>query len=554
MKPFLLIYPPYEGRLFLQHRLPFPVGPLYIASYLKSKKIKAEVIDFGYPTTKLKANKPKGLEKDNRYYRYGWDDIKIKQWLKKNLKKYNNIVGISSMMYTSYHSAYNLIEQIKSVNENIIVVVGGPHATASPFHVIKNSKADYVCVGEGEEVIHRFLKGKKIKGLYSKKEIKKLNGEIPFRATVEDVNALPLPDKRLIINERPMDYMYVTFSRGCPHKCSFCGSHLIQGRKWRHKSVSHSVKELLFYYEKFNIKKFEVEDDNLCAGSEGKQWLKELCKEVIKLNKKFKFHVPHGIPVYAVADKELAKLLWEAGFRNMVLPLESTNKDVLKHMKKTVDTKMWRKALRNWKYEKNIPNEIILGYPFVETIETMLQTIMDISKRKGRAWAGHFRLNMGTDLFNQCLAEGLVDKSYDPIHAHHWFLENPRFNIKDLKELMSLCRGVNFGTSLGFDCFTEDPKVLKDKNFKMVNKLKMYSTVATGSFGFKKGQTELARLILMRFGVDGRPMLSSTKEEITFTGLKPSRVYSVLHKYLVDNDLIIKDIAGKNSILKFLKD
>ena len=36
MKPVLLIYPPYEGRFFLAARPPFPIGPLYIASYLKA--------------------------------------------------------------------------------------------------------------------------------------------------------------------------------------------------------------------------------------------------------------------------------------------------------------------------------------------------------------------------------------------------------------------------------------------------------------------------------------------------------------------------------------
>lgn len=243
---------------------------------------------------------------------------------------------------------------------------------------------------------------------------------------IEDLDSLPFPDRELLMDDREFKEMYVTFSRGCPHKCSFCGSYLIQGRKWRHKSVERVLEEIKWYYEKWGTRHFIIEDDNICPPN-GIERLKKICEGIIKLKaeKKItgsKFTVSHGFPVYVPADPEVAALLWEAGFRKMSFPLESNDPEVIKDMNKDFTPKLWLKALANWKWEKVKPTQIIIGYPFVETIESMLKTIIAISSQKSVVWASHFRLNKGTPLFKRCLEVGYIDKNYDPINTQAFYI------------------------------------------------------------------------------------------------------------------------------------
>jgi hypothetical protein len=339
--------------------------------------------------------------------------------------------------------------------------------------------------------------------------------------------------------------MVITFSRGCPHNCSFCGSKVIQGRKWRVKSITRAVDEIKFYVKNWGVKSFAVEDDNLCPMGRGMEWIKELCQQIIRMYEhkiipKLKFHVPHGIPVYATANKELCSLLWEAGFRNMVFPLESTNPDVLYDMKKEFTPKFYFEATKNWsKYETPFPTEIIIGYPFVETIQSMLQTMIDIAGNGGLVWASHFRLNKGTDLYPRCIESGYAKDSFDPINTQAFAIETERFSITDLEELRQIGRGINFGIEREINVFSSKLKniVAKDYEFVITKLPKIGDVVATGKFKFKRSQNVFTNLLLLRLGVNGKSLLSFNEDQdkIIFKGVKNSKVYSTLSKMLNKN-------------------
>lgn len=530
MKPILLIFPPYEGKSYLKSRRPFPLGLLYIAAYLKKKNVVAEVWDFSYPANKLKTDRPKQLKTGQpNYWRFGWSNDKIESWLKKNLKKYHNIIGVSSLMSSNWTGAYKVIELVKKVSPKSTIVIGGPHATVFPEHIAKYSKADQICIGEGEESFYSFIKGKQHEGIIKAGEYGKTR-----RAFIKDLDNLPFPDRSLLKDSRTTKELYVTFSRGCPHKCSFCGSHLIQGRQWRHKSPNRAIEEIQFYYDQWGVRKFIMEDDNPCPGPKGIRHLKKICREVIIKVPKAKLLVSHGLPLYALADKELCSLLWRSGFRRMSFPVESTNPKVLADMNKEQVLQNWRTATQNWsKYEKWLPIQIILGYPFVQTITTMLQTMMDIAAIRGRVWASWFRMNPSIELFTRSEKAGYIPADYDPINTQAFYIETPRFTINDLRELMQIGQGVNFCTEYGCDPFKE---VLDCKYFtKFKIPKKEGDVVARGSFKFRKGQNIAAGIILAATGkFDGRPMTSFNEDStsLIYKGIKPSRVYNKLRYIL----------------------
>lgn len=532
-KPILLLYPPFEGKNYLTSRAPFPIGPLYIAAFLEKHGWHAKVKDFSYPPNRSKTDRPAELQtKQSIYVRYGATDKDMYYWLETNLPDYYHVVGVSSLMSSNWTGAYNLIRIIKQVKPDTTIVLGGPHATAFPEHVTQKSKADFVCIGEGEECFLHFLQGELQEGIIPVG--KKKTVRTSFTKNLTD---LPFPERRLLRDDRKMKEIYVTFSRGCPHKCSFCGSYLIQGRRWRHKSVGRCLEELGFYYFEWGIRRFVVEDDNPCPGAKGVRHLKALCYRIARDLPKIRLTISHGIPIYAVSDQECAELLWAAGFRHMVFPLESTDPAVLKDMNKPFILKHWKQALENWKmYESRTPHEIILGYPFVETIHSMLQTMIDIADVGGLIWASHFRLNRGTPLFDRCLEAGYVDKNYDPINTQAFFLETERFTMKDLKELMQISRGLNFATETGYNPLRSVFDVDHPSFHSFTVPEKEGDPVVRGKFKFRRSQNVAAMLMLTATGhFSGKPhVIYEDDETLIFRGEKPSRVYDELRQILTN--------------------
>lgn len=540
-RPILLIYPPYEGRFFLKSRPPFPLGLYYISAYLEKHKIKSHVQDFGFPADKRSVSKPYNLQnRRGPYYRYGWSEKKIGKWLRENLARFHDIIGISSLMSTAYRPGYDIDAMIKMIAPDKIVVLGGPHATAYPEHVRENCPAvDLVIRGEGEIAFRKFIVGED-------------NVSKGITRFVKNIDKLPTPKPP---KERVGDEMMVVFSRGCPHNCTFCGSRIIQGRRWRHKSVPRVIEELEFYVKEYGVKKFAIEDDNLCPGKMGVTWLMELCASIINspILQKVKFNVPHGIPVYATADQGVCELLWAAGFRKMVFPLESTNKATLKHMNKEFTPDNWKKAAGNWmEYEHPIPTEIILGYPFVDTIETMLKTMLDVNKEECLVWASHFRLNKGIPLYEMCLKEGYVQEPYDPINANDFFIETERFKTDDLKELMRISRGLNYAAEEGINVFTPSPELLRNKRFhfhgkKLTPPYHKGQVVIKGSFAFRRSQNVLAALFIARWYKGMKPIMRfDHKDQIVFAGVERSRVYRELYKIYEKQNLALGDEMDKD--------
>jgi hypothetical protein len=558
MKPILLIYPPYEGRFFLANRKPFPLGPLSIASYLISKGVDARVMDFSYPPKKTRIPKPAGMKNGPTVtYRDGWTDKEIATWLKDNLHKYHNIIGVSSLMSSFYLTGYKLVDLIKSIANRTTVVMGGPHATVMPEHLASNCLADYVCIGEGEVAFHEFLMGRHSPFILSTHNIRFGKACIPPAGVVVDLDGLRPIKRPCLMDRRETKSLMVTFSRGCPQRCSFCTSHLVQGRGWRRKEPKAIVEELKYYMEYWSASHFEIEDDNLCAGQIGIDWLMEICDRISKepSMSKLKFHVPHGIPVTALRSWNLVKLLYKTGFRHMVFPIESTDPLVLEDMKKGNIIDSWYAALKNWgRYEKNLPSEVIFGYPFVQTIESMIKTMVDVAKVHSLIWASHFRLNRGTELFDRCVEEGYVNrKTYNPLSMQGFSIETPNFTVKDLKELMAMSRAINYGTELGFDVFHNNVSLLQHKQMSCsyTNHLEIGNIVAEGSFSFKKGQELLAAIaIAKQYGMMTKPIIecSSDGKTLVYKGCKPNKVFRSLNTVLKSYGLTPKTSLIEYSI------
>ena len=114
-------------------------------------------------------------------------------------------------------------------------ICGGVHPTISPEEAIAEPGIDFICVGEGEEAFLELCDAMEsggpvdgIPNIWGKADGRTWRN--PVRPLIEDLDALPFPDRLLFnpenfaSNQRARLTMLA--SRGCPFNCSYCCNHL----------------------------------------------------------------------------------------------------------------------------------------------------------------------------------------------------------------------------------------------------------------------------------------------------------------------------------------
>jgi len=154
----------------------------------------------------------------------------------------------------SYYSAAQVLRGVKSVDEDITTVIGGPHVSFTPVETLReNPQIDYVVIGEGENTALELYKciseggeAKDIPGIaYRRGKRVKLTQPRPL---IRELDSLPFPAWHLLPMDRyralGMREFPMFTSRGCPYQCIFCVSSLLMGKKYRFRSAKNVVDEM----------------------------------------------------------------------------------------------------------------------------------------------------------------------------------------------------------------------------------------------------------------------------------------------------------------------
>lgn len=138
-----------------------------------------------------------------------------------------DIVGFSCYIW-NIELVLRLSENIKKINPEAIIVLGGPEVSYDIDHLLKNNYIDYIVIGEGEIAFKEL-----IDALNNKKDISNVGG-IAYRNGGKIV--IQQEKNYVNLNEIPVAYddsedlnnklVYYETSRGCPFKCSYCLSSL----------------------------------------------------------------------------------------------------------------------------------------------------------------------------------------------------------------------------------------------------------------------------------------------------------------------------------------
>jgi len=232
---------------------------------------------------------------------------------------------------------------------NIPLVIGGYKATERVlelFAVCPN--VQIIARGEAEEMIKEILGDaplENILGISYRKDdrvIHNANKPLP------DVNTIAIPDRSLRrhqyrmkmgdINVTSTTYDYLLSARGCPYDCKFCTFNinpLGQKRTYSARSIDSVIEEL----ESIKAGTVFFSDDNFAVDPKKAE---KLCDLIIERKIKKRFITQSRIEI--ANHPSLLDKMTKAGFKVLLLGLESPHDHILAQLNKGFDSNAIRKA------------------------------------------------------------------------------------------------------------------------------------------------------------------------------------------------------------------
>lgn len=188
-----------------------------------------------------------------------------------------------------YLGVQELVEAIRAQHPETKIILGGVYATICPVHA-RGLGANLVVEGTDLAPLWRFL------------------GMTP------DDRAMPLWDLYSSLQTGVLK-----LADGCPFRCTYCSVPQVYP-KFHARSFDRSIAELEFL-NRYRVEQVAFYDDALLYRPE--QILKPFLKEIIRRAIEVNFHTPNALNARFI-DREMARLMVNAGFKNFYLGFESS--------------------------------------------------------------------------------------------------------------------------------------------------------------------------------------------------------------------------------------
>jgi radical SAM superfamily enzyme YgiQ (UPF0313 family) len=326
-----------------------PMGLLYIAAVLEQNGHEVEIFDLLVSRCSTKKIRDK-------------------------LEKYQpDIVGTTSVTL-NFPGSSDILKYCKSLNKDIITVIGGPHVTFTPVETLTEAPwIDIVVRGEGEQTMLDIVSGKRLADIdgiayRDKKDGIKLTGE---RRLIENLDELPQPARHLFPLSRyhALDTSCtVVTSRGCPFSCIFCVGSRMGGRKMRYRNPRLVLDEIEQGLA-LGFKEVDLEDDLLTANH---KHLFALLDGIMERGLKFKWRAFSRVDT---VNMEVLQRMKQAGCVGLLYGVESGNQEILDRIKKKITLDKVKEATRMANaLGIDVQAAFILGLPG-ESKETLAQTM-----------------------------------------------------------------------------------------------------------------------------------------------------------------------------------
>ena len=412
-----------------------PLGLAYVAASIQQAGYEVSCLD-ALGEAPLQRN----VLEDKNLISFG---LSIEQILQHLASKDFNVLFVSLMFSCEWPMTKSILQTIKKIYPNVLLVCGGEHITACPEFSMKDCPEIDVCVlGEGEETSIDLLKT-----IEQKKSLSKVNGIVfrsaegivrnPNRARINKLENIAWPAWDLFPLENylsnslgygvnPGRSMPMLISRGCPYQCTFCSSPQMWTTKWQARNVDLVIEEMQFYIDKYKAQNFDFYDLTTIVR---KDWIVNFCQKIIKKNWNITWQMPAGTRSEAL-DEETLGLMFLSGQRHISYAPESGSVLTLQKIKKKIKIDRMKKSIRSARKKgMSVKLNMIVGFPH-ETHREIFRTLSFVKDAAvmgvDDVYLASFAPYPGSELFDQLHENGQISTLND-----EYFL-----NLQSLSDLL----------------------------------------------------------------------------------------------------------------------
>jgi len=338
-----------------------------------------------------------------RYRRYGMTPARFRERLACSARP--DAVLVSSMMTYWYPGVADAIRVIRGAWPGVPVILGGNYATLCEGHARSAAGADLVLTGEGERVLPAALADL-------------LGGSFDLDVDGGDLDSYPYP--ALDLSGR-LDAVPVLTSRGCPFRCTYCASALLN-RGFRVRDPIRVVDEIEHWHRRHGTVDFAFYDDALLVDAPRRAV--PMLEEILRRGLACRFHCPNGLHVRDVSPR-LASLMFRAGFRTIRFGFETASAARQKTTGGKVTTDELRQAAAYLREAGYAPRDIgvylLCGLPGQQVCE--VQCGIDLVAASGaRPILAEYSPIPGTPLWNEALRHARYDIAAEPLFHNNSLL------------------------------------------------------------------------------------------------------------------------------------
>jgi radical SAM superfamily enzyme YgiQ (UPF0313 family) len=351
-----------------------------------------------------------------------------------------DVVGIY-VITDDHYWALETAKIIKSISQNIFILLGGPHPT---FYreIINDKNIDAICISEGEKPVLKLLdninnkKYTNIPSLWIKRDNKIHKNKLGLLLNVEEI---PIPD-RTIYEDFPdifqSSIMQVVCSRGCPFNCYFCHNYSMKkmyGHSFfRMRKVEDIINDILAAKKHKNVETILFQEDLFGLN---KEWFDKFITEYkLKVNLPFYCMLRCDTVTEYLIDK-----LKEAGCYRVGIGIESGDEKIRnKILNKNLSSTSIKKAvkiLKRKKLEFHTFNMFCLPH---ENIESAWKTLkLNLELKPNIAKSLIFQPYPGTKFYSETVKNNIIKPGFNRFKVNYGYDKDSRY-IQRLQKLFMI--------------------------------------------------------------------------------------------------------------------
>ncbi len=370
------------------------LGIRYIYANLEELKSRAKIVEFAI--------------NDNIY------DI-----AEKILKENPKIVAIGVYIW-NISEVSNLVEAIKKIKNETIVVLGGPEVSYEPFRATFSS-ADYIIQGEGEVLFYHLCLD-----IFASKKSSRIQ-----KAPLPQLKNLKMPYEFYDDEDIKNRCIYIESSRGCPFLCEFCLSSIEEKVRYFDLEV---IKEEIEKLWKRGVRHFKFVDRTFNLNI---KYAEEILELFLKKTPPYLLHFEMIPDLFPKRLKSLISSFPPASIQ-LEVGIQSLDELVSENISRKIDrAKMVENLNFLQEYKIHVHLDLIVGLPgqSVESFGRDLDFLVSL---------GYFEIQIGVLKKLSGVAISRHDSTCEMIYSNSAPFEVLQTSLMDFKSLQNLKRFSRF--------------------------------------------------------------------------------------------------------------